>query len=204
MASNDVYSERKGSEAGYGSRNPPAQVETSAGSARVLRLRRELFRRNGINIPANDPICVLYTMFENVVDELLTRAGEERELEVGQMRASLSTVGESVAEAIADASRPVARAMGDVLDPRAIASQVCSELYDDLQRETRRVTRDARFTIITVGVTSALICGILLLASSYRLARAEVLAEDAARVYQLYGPDQDRAGQPEAGEPHAP
>lgn len=152
----------------------PTLARSSSGASaldqdRVERLRRVLFDRHGVNLPARDPICTEFTMFSEVIDELLQQARSERELELDELRAIVHGVGSAVATAIEDASQPAARAMDQVLDPRAIADRVCSELCDDLERTTWQVVQDVRLTIIGMSFATCLLTFLLVLIATEHL-----------------------------------
>lgn len=170
----------------------------------VTRLRRELFKQHGINIPSTDPICTEYTMFTQVVDELLLTAQAQRDEELDELRDIVQGVGSSVATAIEDASKPISKAMTQVLDPQSIADRVCSELFDDLQRTTRQVSREARWTIIIAGLATTLGCFLMLLMTLQGLTSAYNTQADLVRLGAFCGATREQATSESHGNDRAP
>lgn len=151
-----------------GSRLPQADEDLS-------QLRQLVLERHDIRIPADDPACIEFTVFAQVVDRAVSALREEHKECAQELRLLVDSAHHALRDAMEDASKPLARAMADTFNPRAVANRITGEVCEDLQREGRAAVREAyRIGALAVVVTLTCCCALLYVASE-RLAEAQLL-----------------------------
>lgn len=156
---------------------PPVSKQIEADLAR---LRQLVLERHDIRIPVNDPICIDFTVFTLVMERALSDLQQQTQENIAELSFILKDANYTVRQTLDNAGKPLARAMHDAFDPRAVADQVASELFDDL----RRVSKDAvlevrRIACLAIGLTFVACLAVLYVANG-RLATAEAMERDAA------------------------